>query len=119
MTDTVEAWVPVVAMRKQVVVCRQMQTSPNTAEPVMLVILVARFKVIGIIQGFGNDVPLRVVLSPAYTLNTSSGTPAHAAMIDDDVLAPGSAKKRRRPRSRLPCRLSGIYLPCETVSIVL
>src|SRR5688572_27998136 len=69
-----------------------MPAAPDTAITMPLVIFIAAFKMIGIIQRFGDDIPLQRCAIAPIDRHTFIRTPAHTAMVYDDVRSPRSAQ---------------------------
>src|SRR5688572_13990700 len=69
-----------------------MFAAPDTTVPMVFIIFIARFKMIAIIQRFRNKVPLQCSAIAIINRKGFIGTPAYRAMIDDNVISPGSAK---------------------------
>ena len=80
-------------MREQVVVSTEMCTSPDASVSVVLIIRIPFLKMIRIIQGFGDDVPLQGRAVAAIDRHAFIRTPADAAMIDDEAFASAGTQR--------------------------
>src|SRR4051812_45894335 len=69
-----------------------MPAAPDAAIAVMLVIFITRFKVIRIIQGLADQIPLKRGAIAAINRKGFVGAPTHTAMVNDNFISACAAK---------------------------
>ena len=69
-----------------------MSAAPDTTKTMVFVILITGFKMIGIIERLRNYIPLKRGAVAGINGKNLIGTPAHAAMIYDDIFSSCATK---------------------------
>src|SRR5215218_2264806 len=71
---------------------RGMLSSPNATEPMVFVIFIPCFKVIGIVQGLRHKIPLESCAVATINAKDFVSAPTHGTMVNDNIISADATK---------------------------